>query len=228
MKMEGRTYDLLEAPSYPLSEVAAYLGIPYQTVRYWVGGRGGVGPIVYPAKVQPPILSFVNLLECHVLDAMRKQHGIRLPVVRRAVETANRLLSSEHPLVEQRFQTDGVDLFIETLGREVLNLSRGGQLGLRQILSVYLQRIEFNAEGAATKFYPFVVKAGPNEPKIVSISPSIGCGRPVIDGTGIATAVIAARFRAREPISALAREYGRTEEEVEEAIRWETAPRLAA
>jgi uncharacterized protein (DUF433 family) len=45
----------------------------------------------------------------------------------------------------------------------------------------------------------------------------------VIDGTGIATAVIAARFKAREPIAALVEEYGRSEEEVEEALRWEAA-----
>ena len=135
---------------------------------------------------------------------------------------------SDHPLVEHKFKTDGVDLFVESLDREVINLSKGGQLVLKEILNLYLQRIEFNAEGAATKFYPFVVKAGPDEPKIVSISPSVAGGRSVIDGTGIATAVIAARFRAREPVSALAKEYGRTEEEVEEAIRWEAASRLAA
>lgn len=228
MKAAARRYNVLEAPAYAPSEVASYLGIPYQTLRYWISGRCAVGPIVHPARSQPLILSFINLLECHVLDAMRRQHRLRLPAVRRAVETANKLFFSDHPLVEHKFKTDGVDLFVESLDREVINLSKGGQLVLKEILNLYLQRIEFNAEGAATKFYPFVVKAGPDEPKIVSISPSVAGGRSVIDGTGIATAVIAARFRAREPVSALAKEYGRTEEEVEEAIRWEAASRLAA
>lgn len=228
MKGAARRYDLIEAPAYTPSEVSSYLGIPYETLRYWISGRGTVRPIVHPARLQPAVLSFINLLECHVLDAMRKQYRLRLPAVRRAVETANKLFSSDHPLVEHRFKTDGVDLFVESLDKEVINLSKGGQLVLKEILNLYLQRIEFSAKGAATKFYPFVVKAGPDEPKIISISPSVACGRSVIDGTGIATAIVAARFRAREPISALAEEYGRTEEEIEEAIRWEAAPRLAA
>ena len=53
-------------------------------------------------------------------------------------------------------------------------------------------------------------------------------GGSVIDGTGIATAVIAARFKARESISALADEYGRSVQEIEEAIRWETNRTAAA
>jgi uncharacterized protein (DUF433 family) len=49
----------------------------------------------------------------------------------------------------------------------------------------------------------------------------IGFGKPVIAGTGISTAIIASRFNARESIAGLAEEYGRTPQEIEEAVRWE-------
>jgi uncharacterized protein (DUF433 family) len=228
MKTGIQTCDSLEMPAYTPSEVASYLRIPYQTLKYWITRHGAVDSIIVPARARPPILSFINLLECHVVDAMRRHHRLRLPVIRRAVQTAATLFPTGHPLIDQKFKTDGVDLFVESLGREVINLSKGGQFVLKEILNLYLQRIEFNTAGTVTKFYPFVVRAGADEPKIVSISPSVAFGRSVIDGTGIATAVIAARFRAREPISALAEEYGRSEQEVEEAIRWEASPRLAA
>jgi PIN domain-containing protein len=41
-------------------------------------------------------------------------------------------------------------------------------------------------------------------------------------GTAIPTAVIASRFHARESLSDLAKEYGRTNKDIEEAIRWES------
>ena len=53
------------------------------------------------------------------------------------------------------------------------------------------------------------------------MTPMISFGRSVIDGTGISTAVVASRFAAREDPKALAQEYGRSEQEIWEAIRWE-------
>jgi uncharacterized protein (DUF433 family) len=62
-----------------------------------------------------------------------------------------------------------------------------------------------------------------SEPKTIEINPMIGFGKPVIAGTEISTAIIASRCNARESIAALAEEYGRTPQEIEEAIRWERA-----
>ncbi len=88
-------------------------------------------------------------------------------------------------------------------------------------MKVHLQRIEQDASGLFN-FFPFVEKRSPAEPKIVVINPAVAFGRPVIAGTEISTAVIAARLHARESISDLAKEYGRTENEMEEAVRWES------
>ncbi len=71
-------------------------------------------------------------------------------------------------------------------------------------------------------FFPFVEKRSSDEPRSIMISPAVSFGRPVISGTGIPTAVIASRFHARESVGDLAREYGRTDKEIEEAIRWES------
>jgi uncharacterized protein (DUF433 family) len=55
----------------------------------------------------------------------------------------------------------------------------------------------------------------------VVIDPELSFGRPVIAGTGLATEVIADRYKAGESIQELAEDYGRPAEEVEEAIRCE-------
>ncbi len=211
--------EIFEVPTYSPAVAARYVGVPYQTLRYWTLGRGSVAPIIQPADEAPLCLSFANLLECHVLNALRIKYRLRLPRVRSALRTLKQISNSRHPLLSSRFRTDGVDLFIDE--RALVNVSRGGQYALRQVVDLFLERIEWQARGVAKKFYPFVAKKGPDEPKIISITPTIAFGRSVIDGTGISTAVIASRFWAREEPLALASEYGRTEEEILEAIRWE-------
>jgi uncharacterized protein (DUF433 family) len=165
-------------------------------------------------------LSFLNLLECHVLHALRTKYELQIKSVRRALATLARICPSKHPLLESTLSTDKIDLFWESAG-EFINLTRGGQSAMKEVLERYLQRIESNESGIP-KFFPFVVTDRSEEPKIISIVPTIAFGRSVIDGTGISTAVVAARFNARESIEALAEEYGRRREEIQEAIIWES------
>jgi len=148
--------------------------------------------------------------------------------VRNGLDTLKDRFNSEHPLLDRRFKTDGVSLFIhEYESDQLVNLSKGGQLALKEIMELYLERVVWNANGLV-KYYPFVYKERANEPKIISMTPLISFGQSVIDGTGISTAVIASRFAAREDPEALAKEYGRSKEEILEAIRWEGEYRKAA
>jgi uncharacterized protein (DUF433 family) len=121
--------------------------------------------------------------------------------------------------------TDRKDLFIERVGK-IINVSQHGQMGLNFYL-MHLERVQVDPPGLF-KFFPFVVKPGPSEPKTIEINPMIGFGKPVIAGTGISTAIIASRFNARESITDLAAEYGCTPQQIEEAIRWERALPIAA
>jgi uncharacterized protein (DUF433 family) len=207
----------METPIYGAVEVARYVRVPYQTLRYWIQGN----PLIKLASVSPPRLSFMNLMECHMLSAMRSVYRIPIPRVRASLETLAKIHSHIHPLVDQRFETNQVDLFIRGLGDEIINLCRGGQFELKEIIETYLQRIEVDATGMY-RFFPFVEERSAKEPKSIMISPAISFGKPVISGTGISTAVITSRFHARESVDALAEEYGRPTKEIEEAIRWES------
>ena len=165
----------------------------------------------------------MNLLECHMLSAMRSLYHLRLPKIRRALQNLSKVVRRQelrHPLVQIAFLTDGVDILVHEMDR-LVNLSRDRQLAIPQVMQAYLRRIEVDAEGLL-QFYPFVMRKGLDEPKFIVISPRVGFGKPVVAGTGISTAVIASRFNARESVTDLAREYGLEEKQVEEAIRWET------
>lgn len=218
MKSKVRILDIQEIPAYGLNELAEYLRISPKTVNYWVSS--GESPLLCIPQMNPPRFSFMNLVECHILSSIRAK-GVALQKVRNALSYIKEQWPSEHPLISKLFQTDGVELFVENLPDELITVSKGGQLAFKSVLEAFLERIELS-HGIAEKFYPFVAEKKSGEPKIIQIDPAISFGRPVIAGTGITTAIIASRFAARESIADLADEYGRSPEEIEEAIRWET------
>ena len=210
---------MMESPIYGITEAAHYLRVPHNTLVYWVKGGGSVPPLIRLAGSDPSRLSFMNLLECHMLSSMRAIYDVRIPKVRKALATLAKYVQHKHPLVEQAFRTNRRDLFIEHLG-QVVNLSRDEQILIPGVMELYLERIERDPKGLF-KFYPFVMERTHREPKLIQINPAVGFGKPVIAGTGISTAVIASRFNAREPIGDLASEYGVTPRQIEEAIMWE-------
>jgi len=162
----------------------------------------------------------VNLVEAHVLDAIRRAHGVALWRVRKAIAYLKKELGSSHPLAEQEFVTDRVDLFVEMFG-QLVNISREGQLAIKELIKAHLRRIERDTSGLPIRLYPFTREHKPDEPRIIVIDPHISFGRPVLAGTGIATTVIAQRYKAGESVEELAEDYGRSRSEIEEAIRCE-------
>jgi len=220
--------DLREMPAYGIVEAAHYLGIPKATLRSWVLGRQyptGTGkrffrPIIELADKDQRLLSFENLVEAHVLDAIRRAHGVALWRVRKAIDYLRKQLDSAHPLAEQRFVTDKVNLFVEMFGR-LVNISQEGQLAVKDLIEAHLRRVERDTSGLPIRLYPFTRERKPEEPRIIVIDPSISFGRPVLVGTGIATTIIAQRYKAGESIEELAEDYGRSRADIEEAIRCE-------
>ena len=215
------TDERLELPLYGLSEAALYLRVPIKTLEYWAFGRKPVSPVIQPASRQPRTLSFMNLLECHMLASMRSVYDLRLPKIRRAVLHLSRTSGYKHPLIEEPLYTNRVDVLIRQIDK-LVNISRDGQLAIPEIVEAHLERVEYDKSVGAFKFYPFVRERSVDEPKLIVINPSLGFGKPVVAGTGISTAVIASRFNARESVPDLAKEYGLEPEQIEEAIRWET------
>src|SRR5437879_12732072 len=167
------------------------------TLRSWVVGRwypiAGQSkrsrPLIHLDDPQRQYLSFRNLVEAHVLAAIRRRHGVKLPKVRNALDYVRRQFKVEHPLINQAFQTDGLDLFVERYG-ELINASRDGQRAMKEIIGVYLKRIEWDAKGLPINLYPFTrdtqAEASPaSDPRVVVMNPTVSFGRPVIAGTGI-------------------------------------------
>lgn len=228
--MSMKETDIKEMPAYSVSEAAHHLSVPPATIRYWSTGQGEYPPVIDIAqKASPALLSFYNLVELHVLAATRRQHEVSMHKVKEAIlylkENTSSKMGKNHPLISEQMHTDGLDLFIEKAG-ELVSISLAGQTAIKEVLVAALQRIERNNHGIPIRLYPFTHTDIMNAPAVVVIDPSLSAGRPVISGTGLATEIIAERYKAGESVVELADDYQRTQKEIEEAIRCEL--RIAA
>ncbi len=208
-------------PAYSFVEAARYLRIPVETLRNWSLGKESARPVFQMDDPARRFLSFMNLVEAHVLTGIRKKHGVKLQMIRPALDYVRKRFETPRPLIDQSFQTDGRCLFIEEIEKKIVNASRGGQLEIKDFLP-QLERIDRDASGLPVKLYPFtrpVEEAG--APKIVVVNPLVSFGRPSV--RGVATSVIMSRFRAGDSPAHLASDYGLNPEEIEEALRCEAA-----
>ena len=184
-------------------------------------------PLIHLDDPKKQYLSFINLVEAHVLAAIRRRHGVKLPKVRKALDYVQREFRVERPLINQAFQTDGLDLFVERYG-ELINASREGQRAMKEIIGVYLKRIERDANGLPIKLYPFTRDTAGgcrawSDPRFVVMNPAVSFGRPVIAGTGIPVSAIYERYKAGDSVADLAQDFCLETSAIEEAIRCEAA-----
>ncbi len=229
-----RGLDRREVPAYPLREAAHYLRVPPTTLRQWlcgrtVGGRREAGVVDAPRRVgREVLLSFNNLVECHILASLRREHELSLRSIRSALRYVRKELGLQRPLLEQPFVTNGVDLFVEHLGL-LVNASRNGQLGARALLAGALLRVERGTDGLPVKLYPFPgSQVAADAPRDIVVDPAVSFGRPVIAGTGVPTQEVAARMRAGEDLRELADDFGVSEAAIIAAVRCELRDRDAA
>jgi uncharacterized protein (DUF433 family) len=222
------TDDLREIPTYTFTEAAHYLRVPVDTLRHWlVGysyptkpGRKSSKPLIEIAGKDPSLLSFHNLVEAHVLSALRRKHGVRMWKLRQALDYLQKEHPSSHPLTDYWFETDGIEVFVE-VSRKLEIISQEGQLAVPELLRQHLSRIDRDDKKIAVRLYPYTSIPSAADTRLVVIDPRISYGRPVITGSGIPTSIIAERWQAGEALEKLMDDYGRTAQEIEEALRCE-------
>ncbi|OFW14469.1 MAG: hypothetical protein A3F70_16675 [Acidobacteria bacterium RIFCSPLOWO2_12_FULL_67_14] len=221
--------DPRDQPAYGLAEAARYLKLPPATLRAWTFGRqypttkgaGQFRPLIRPASSRPPLLSFTNLIEAHVLRALRTEHGVPVEAVRKAVRYAERTLSIDRLLLSPELRAEAGRMFLDRYG-ELINLSASGQLAMRQVLNTHLQRVEWK-DKFPIRLHPFVLGETVNANMPIAIDPRIAFGRPVVASRSISTAAIVGRIDAGESVDEVAADYEISAEDVSHAVLYERA-----
>jgi uncharacterized protein (DUF433 family) len=202
------------------------LNIPLSTLRAWCHGQGyrsdgktrRFQPLIRLDGKDRRALSFLNLVEAHVLAAIRRQHHVPLPKVRAALSYVGKKLDIERPLAESEFQTDGVDLFLEKLG-SLINVTQTDQTEMREVIHDHLKRIDRDASGIPIRLHLFTRRDDVrDQPSPAAVDPRIAFGRPVLAGRSVPTAVLADRFKAGDTLNRLAEDYDTSPQQIEEAL----------
>ena len=222
--------DIRNQPAYTVAEAARYLKVAPATLRSWVAGRpypkasgtAHSSPLIHPAKNPPPMLSFWNLIEAHVLRSLRTEHGVSMDALRRAIRYAQKSLDIERLLLSQELRTDAGKLLLERYG-ELIELSASGQIAMRRMFNEHLARVEWDQWKFPVRLYPFTSSGLPAADRPISIDANIAFGRPVVAQRGITTGAIAERIDAGESARDLAADYDLSEDAIEEAVLYERA-----
>jgi uncharacterized protein (DUF433 family) len=191
---------------------------------YWVIGGKNSAPLTTIFTRKPPLLlSFKNLVECFVLESLRKAHGIPMKRIRPSVEELRQVRPSKYPLADYQIATSSRGkIYLEGDDDSLLILNASGQTAFKPILEPFLRRVDRNTKGISERLFPFTrveyQKAPEKAPSVVVIDPLVAFGKPVLVGTRISTAFLMSRRRGGASITQLASDYGRPEAEIEEAI----------
>lgn len=228
--------NILNMPAYSVTDAAGYLRIPLATLRSWLNGRTystktgsqTFEPLIQRPDPALPQLSFTNLVEAHILRIIREIHRVKLARVRKALDYISHQFDTQHPLVMKKFQTDGIDLFVDQMDA-LINVSRSGQLAMRETLKHLLTRVEWDAKGVASRFFPILTEptfALPDD-RLIFLDPAVRYGKPLIAGKGVPTEIVTELYDAGDSIEDIANEYDCTPLEVKTAIQFEAQSRAA-
>jgi uncharacterized protein (DUF433 family) len=219
-----------DVAAYLLAEAARYLRLPAATLRSWVLGRryptaeghAEFPPLIRPASRRPPLLSFSNLIEAHVLRSLRTEHGVSVKALRSALDYAENALGVSRLLLRPELRAEAGRVFLDRYG-ELIELSASGQLVMRWLFEEHLKRVEWDRSQFPARLYPFVSALAPSEERPIVIDPSIAFGRPVVLRRAISTSAIAERIDAGEAVDDIAADYDLGPWEIEQAALYERA-----
>jgi len=219
-----RDLDARAMPRYSFGEAGAYLGLAESTIRSWFCGMPyGKGHVksFFPPVLKPAAkdrLSFYDIASAHVLMAL-KAKGLQPNHMREVVEELKKEFpDSPYPLIGREFSMFGPDVILRK-AKTLLNLSESRQLGLKAVITKFLDRIELDANLMAVRFSPLRTQRARGRGFIV-IDPQFAYGRPVVKGTGIPAEIIAKRKGSGESEALLARDYRITIRAVKEAVKY--------
>ena len=161
--LRARSTDPRAIPAYTKAEASRYLRIPHRTLHDWVSGNNEPGggrprPLVSIADPSQHLLSFENMLELHVLAALRHVHRVRMRVIRNALDYLQTKLIVARPLIDEQMHTDGKTILVHRLD-QLIDAGHDGQTSLLELLNVHLDRIERNPSGIATRLFLFTRKS---------------------------------------------------------------------
>ena len=231
-----------DTPLYTVADAARIVGVPSSTLSTWAKGyvrrfpnrpdvSGGPVTTFEPPKHHgEPSIPFVGLAEALVLAAVRRS-GVPMQRIRPALIELQKEIGVKHALASRKLFTDGAELLFDFSedqhntpeGRAAHDLVvvRNGQRVFVDVISEYLQRIQYGADG-----YPELIRVPAYRHAAVVVDPRRAFGAPIFERGGARVEDVLERFWADESMDELAEEFGVPVDQLEDVLR--VASRQAA
>jgi uncharacterized protein (DUF433 family) len=188
---------------YTVRDVAFILKLPYQKVSRWMrefwddytfGIRG---------------INFYTLIEFYTFYHLREAN-VSSQEIKKAHTRISEDLNTIYPFA-RKIHTDGVKgIWYEYL-ESLIKADNKKQLDLKPLLSPFLNKIEFNEDDIANRYFP-------TEAKKVVVDPKYQFGQPTITGTSIKAEIINGFYQGGESKETISMLYDIHIDEVEDAI----------
>jgi len=187
---------------YSFSEAARLTRVSSQAMRNWfLGRRDRFLPVMrsdYEDHTGPArLISFHDLIDALVLACLRK-FGVSIQYLRRVRDALAKEFGTEHPFCWKNLLTDGESVFVhwaDDFGHQKMTELLTHQHAFPDVLRPYLKQVEYDPTTLLAdkwKIHQGVVS-----------DPKRQYGKPIVEASGVQTAVLNAAYQANERDAAL-------------------------
>ncbi len=205
---------------YTTPEVAKILGLPRGKVRRWLkdywNAKFANNSLQYSVGIgTEEVTNFSTLIEFFTFYQLREK-GVSAQKIVKAHDILVEVFKTPYPFATSNILTDGERVLFEGNVGEIIKADKSLQLYINQVIEPFCQRIEFDNNKLANKFYPM------GKSHTVVIDPKRKFGQPVIGDTNILTETVFSLFQAGESVEIIANLYDLKILQVEDAINFHT------
>jgi uncharacterized protein (DUF433 family) len=211
---------------YPVKDIAKILNLDYSKVYRWIVGYWGNGGLKEDVsytfgEVGNRAINFFSLIEFYTFFKLREK-GVSSIEIKKLHTKLGLLLNTNYPF------TIAHDLWVENRNsskkkikkqfiyykhlNNLIKLDKKEQYSFDFIIDEFLDKIEFNEDNIATRFFPLGFD------KSVVVDPNHQFGQPTILGTNIKTQTVYNLHKGGESIKSICTLYNLSESKVEDAI----------
>ncbi len=206
-------------PMYSFTEVAHLSQVSVSTVRNWLLGytteQGEVQPLFKGHPEEGKTCSFLQLIEIVVAAKFRKAEHVPFKTVRHAYDNARKFYGLDYPFAGMELKAIGGHIvhIMRIPGASLQAIDQPEQFTLPDLVQETIGQLEYEYKLAA-RWYP----AGKDIPIVVD--PRISAGVPIVKGRGVTVEAIHKRFKAKQKMEFIARDFALKFGVVEEIIRF--------
>jgi uncharacterized protein (DUF433 family) len=222
--------DLLDYPTYTITEASAYLAIPRRTLYRWVSDD----PFWRTAGIdeQNHLLSFRDVAQSYFIEFIRHYTHTSTKKAREILELAKRETGNAYPLLDKDIKIVLSHVIYDRPARgrrrrQVVDLSQYPQYMISEVVDLFATRFNRNRKGEMVRIFPWRFYEPGDKSQPVTLDPDILSGRLVITGTRVPVRVVWERTQAGEKIPDLAEDYRLPEQSITDALRHLALPKAS-